>query len=91
MLRTAKDDLGLKVPGMNQILYESSKVYIGQTGRSTEARCKEHMRRIYLEQPEKSAVAEHRNNSALHKLQQYFRLHKAAGYMGCLIKEAIEI
>jgi hypothetical protein len=30
---------------------------VGQTGRSIETRCKEHMRHIRLDQPEKSAVA----------------------------------
>jgi hypothetical protein len=32
-------------------------------GRSIEARCKEHMRHICLDQPEKSAVAEHSMNT----------------------------
>jgi hypothetical protein len=64
MLRTVKDDLGLKVPGMYHIPCECGKVYVSQTGRSIEARCKEHMRHICLNQPEKSAVAEHSINIA---------------------------
>jgi hypothetical protein len=44
LLRAAKDDLGLKIPGVYRIPCECGKVYIGQTGRSVEARCKEHMR-----------------------------------------------
>jgi predicted GIY-YIG superfamily endonuclease len=42
MLRMVKDNLGLKVPGVYRIPCERGKVYVGQTGRSTEARCKEH-------------------------------------------------
>jgi hypothetical protein len=52
MLRPVKDDLGLKVPGVYRIPCECGEVYVGQTGRSVEARCKEHMRHICLEQPE---------------------------------------
>jgi hypothetical protein len=44
LLRTVKDDLGLKIPGVYCIPCECGKAYIGQTGRSVEARCKEHMR-----------------------------------------------
>jgi hypothetical protein len=65
LLRTAKDDLGLKIPGVYRIPCECGcgKVYIGQTGRSVEARCKQHMRHIRLDQPEKSAVAERSINT----------------------------
>jgi predicted GIY-YIG superfamily endonuclease len=62
-LGTVKDDLGLKIPGVYRIPCECGKVYIGQTGRSIEARCKEHMRHIRLDQTEKSAVAEHSINA----------------------------
>jgi hypothetical protein len=48
MLRPIKDDLGLKVLGIYRIPCECGKVYVGQTGRSVEARCKEHMRHITL-------------------------------------------
>jgi len=61
MLRTVKDDLGLKEPGAYHIPCECGKVYVGQTRRSIEARCKEHMRYIYLNQLEKSVMAEHIN------------------------------
>jgi hypothetical protein len=59
MLRPVKDDLGLKVPGMYRIPCECGKVYIGQTGKSIEARCKEHMMHVCLKQPDNSVVAEH--------------------------------
>jgi hypothetical protein len=59
MLGSVKDKLGLKVPGIYHIPCECSKVYVGQTGRTIETRCKEHMRHIRLGQPDKSAVVEH--------------------------------
>jgi hypothetical protein len=92
MLRPVKDDLGLKVPGVYRIPCECGDVYVGQTGRSVEARCKEHMRHIHLEQPEKSAVAEHSVNTR-HRIDfnSTSVLDKAAGYMDRLVKEAIEI
>jgi hypothetical protein len=49
MLRMVKDDLGLKVLGMYQIPCQCGKVYMGQTGRSIEVRCKECMRHICLD------------------------------------------
>jgi hypothetical protein len=63
LLRTAEDDLGLKIPGVYRIPCECGKVYIGQTDRSIEARCKEHTRHIRFDQLEKSAVAEHSINT----------------------------
>jgi hypothetical protein len=92
LLRTAKDDLGLKIPGVYRIPCECGKVYIGETGRSIETRYKEHMGQLRLDQPKKSAVAEHGINAG-HKI--YFNnisvLDRASGYMDCLIKEAIQI
>jgi hypothetical protein len=38
LLRTAKDNLGLKISGVYRIPCERGKVYISQTGRSIEAR-----------------------------------------------------
>jgi hypothetical protein len=92
LLRTAKEDLGLKIPGVYRIPCECGKVYIGQTGRSIEARCKEHMRHIRLDQPEKSAVAEHSINTG-HQIDfnSVSVLDTASGYMDRLVKEAIEI
>jgi hypothetical protein len=92
MLRPVKDDLVLKVPGVYRILCECCGVYVGQTGRSIEARCKEHLRHIRLEQLEKSAMAEHSINTGHHiEFSSTSILDKAAGYMDCLIKEAVEI
>jgi hypothetical protein len=43
---------------------------VGQT-EIIEAKCKEPRRHIHLDQPDKSAVAEHSINTALHQLQQH--------------------
>jgi hypothetical protein len=92
MLRPTKNDLGLKVAGMFQIPHECGKVYIGQIGRSTGARCREHMRHICLEQPEKSAVAEHSVNAGhCPRLQQYLCVAQGSRVCGLPCKEAIEI
>jgi hypothetical protein len=46
MLRPAKNSLELKVLGVYWILHECGKVYVGQSCRTVEARCKEHQRYI---------------------------------------------
>jgi hypothetical protein len=92
MLRSVKDDLGLKVPGVYWIPCECGKVYMGQTGRSIETRCKEHMRHIHLHQPEKSVVAEHSVNTG-HQIDfsNITILDRTSGYMDRIMKEAIHI
>jgi hypothetical protein len=91
LLRTAKDDLGFKIPGVYRIPCECGKVYIGQSGRSIEARCKEHTGHIRLDQPEKSAIAEH-SISTGHQIDfNVSVLDRASGYMDRLVKEAIQI
>jgi hypothetical protein len=44
MLRLMKDNLGLEVAGIYCVPCECGKVYVGQTGRSIETRCKEHIK-----------------------------------------------
>jgi hypothetical protein len=91
LLRTIKDDLGLKIPGVYHIPCECGKIYISQTGRSIEARCKEHTRHIRLNQLEKSVVVEHSINTE-HQIDfNISMLDRASGYMDCLVKEAIQI
>jgi hypothetical protein len=65
---------------------------VGQTGRSIEARCKEHMRHICLDQPEKSLVAGHSVNTE-HQIDisNITILDRTSGYMDRVIKEAIHI
>jgi hypothetical protein len=48
LLRSVRDDPGLKEPGVYDIPYECSKTHVGQTNRTIEARHKEHMRHLRL-------------------------------------------
>jgi hypothetical protein len=92
MLRTVKDDLGLKVPGVYSVLCECREVYVGQTGRSIDVKCKEHMRHVCLNQLEKSVVAEQSINTGHHvDFNNISVLDRASGYMDHLIKKTIEI
>jgi len=54
-----KEAIGLRIPGIYRIPCECGIVYIGQSGRTIQHRIKEHSRHIKLDQPNKSAVAEH--------------------------------
>jgi len=47
------------MPGLHWIPWECRKVYVGHSGRTTEARCKGHQRYIGLHQPKIPTVAEH--------------------------------
>jgi hypothetical protein len=70
----------------------SGKVYIGQTKRNTDIRCKEQMRHLPLGQPEKLAIAEHvpdiGNNMEFSNTR---RLVTTNGYMDRLVTDATEI
>jgi hypothetical protein len=86
------DDVGVKTPGVYSVTCECGKAYTGQTGRSIETRTKEHHRHIRLEQPEKSAVAEHSINLGRRiKLQDTSVLSTKATYMDRMIREDIKI
>jgi hypothetical protein len=65
-LRSAKDDVGLKTPCVYSAPCECGHVYVGQTSRSIGTTIKEHHRHIRLEQPDKSALAEHSINLGHH-------------------------
>jgi hypothetical protein len=69
---------------MTRFPYECGKVYIGQTGRS--------IRHMWLDQQEKSAVAENSINTG-HQIDfsNVSLLDRASGYMDRLVKEAIQI
>jgi hypothetical protein len=61
-------------------------------GRVIETRCKMHMRHIWLGQPEKQAVAEHKFETCQSiEFSNTAILDKAPGYMDHVIKEAIKI
>lgn len=45
-LRIINDDLGLSTSGVNCIPCECGKIYVGQTSRTNEIRCQEHIRHL---------------------------------------------
>jgi hypothetical protein len=57
--RQIKDDLDLRTSGVYCIPCECGKGYMGQTSRTIEIKCQEHIRHLCHGQSEKSAVAEH--------------------------------
>jgi hypothetical protein len=65
---------------------------VGQTGRTIEARLREHRRHVHLNQPERSAVAEH-SLTTYHRIDfdGTSKLRTATRYMDRLVREAIEI
>jgi hypothetical protein len=92
VVQSDANGLGLNVLGVYRIPCECGKVYVGQTGRSIETRCKEHRRHICLDQPDKSAVAKHSINTG-HCLDFSYTLvlDRTSSYMDRLVKEAIGI
>jgi hypothetical protein len=81
MLGSIKDGRVFIVFGVYSIPCECGKVYIGQTGQPIETKCKEHTRHLCLNQPEKSAVAEHSTELGHQiKFKDTEVLTKTAGY-----------
>jgi DNA-binding transcriptional MerR regulator len=92
LLRPVKDKLSLRTSGIYRIPCECGEVYVGQTGRTIEARFKEHRRHVRLNQPERSAVAEN-SVTKYHRidLDGASKLGTATRHMDRLLMEAIEI
>jgi hypothetical protein len=92
LLRPVKDKLGLRTAGIYHIPCKCGKVYVGQTGRTIETRLKEHRRHVRLNQPERSAVAEH-SLTTYHRINfdSASKLGTATRYMDHPVREAIKI
>jgi hypothetical protein len=91
-LQPAKDDLGLKTPGMYSMPCKCGEVCIGQTSCSINTRIKKHQCHIHMEQPEKSAMVEHSINLGHYiKLQDTTILSTKRRYTDWMIKEATDI
>jgi hypothetical protein len=92
LLRPVKDHLELQTPGIYRIPCECGRVYIGQTGHSVDIRLKEQQRHIWLQHPDKSAVAEHGIDHG-HRIQFHNSsiLAMKTRYMDRIVREATEI
>ncbi|XP_069673690.1 uncharacterized protein [Periplaneta americana] len=91
-VRSVKDDLGLRVPGIYHIPCECDAAYIGQTGRTIATRLSEHQRSIRLMQPEKSGLAQHCiEKSHRANFNNTEVLAKCLGYWDRKVKETLAI
>ena len=87
LLHLVKDHLGLRTTGVYSIPCQCGQVYIGQTGRYIGNTIKEHHSYIWLGNPDKSAVAEHRFSlNHLIEFQDTQILSTVPGYMDRLIR-----
>ena len=92
LIRPVKDQLGLRREGVYEVPCGCGQVYIGETGRSVATRLTEHIRAIRLNQPSKSAIAEHSCDCRQAILFDETRLLASYRHFNCRkIREAIEI
>jgi hypothetical protein len=89
LLCPVKDNLGLRTPVVYRNPCECSRAYIGEMGLSVDIRLKEHQQHIRLEHPDKSAVAEQSIDHIQFHISTIGTLK--IRYMGCIVREAIEI
>lgn len=78
-LRPVKKRLGLMTSGAFCIPHECEKVYVGQTGRNTETRCKEHIKNFSQKFHQKR---ESKNICNSFRLTSVFRRN----YSGCKLR-----
>jgi hypothetical protein len=85
-----EDDLGLKVPGIHCIQCECYKVNVGQMSCGTETRGKKHAQYIYLFQPDRLMVAEHKAEAGHHiNFKDTTLLARMADYKDRLVKRTM--
>jgi hypothetical protein len=90
-LRPVKDDLELKTLGVYSAPFGCGQVCIGQTGLSIETGIKENQLHIRLEQPDRSAVAEHIISLGHRIKPQDTILSTRVTYVDRMVRETIEI
>ncbi|KAJ8947725.1 hypothetical protein NQ318_017986 [Aromia moschata] len=81
------------VPSVYELKCTCGKSYIGQTGRGTQCRIKEHQRHTRLGNTDKSAIAEHVHTNENHKIdyENVRVLDKTTRYYPRIIRESLEI
>jgi hypothetical protein len=92
ILRPVKDNLGLRKPGLYKIPCECGRVCNGQTGWSMDARLKDHQCHIWLEHPDKSAIAEHSiNHGHCILFHDASILDTSARCMDLIVRKSVEV
>jgi hypothetical protein len=87
-----KQKTPFQVEGVYEITCETcGKKYIGETGRSGKTRLEGHQRAIRLQQPPKSAEAEHGSPGHATDVQQTKAIAKGGNFKSRLIRAALEI
>jgi len=92
MVRLVKDALGAKIPRVYCIPFKYSKVYVGHTGRTLQARHKRN--KALTSWPTRYFCHETNHIASGHEINfdSIYRLSNATSYMDCfLVKETIEI
>lgn len=93
LLTSNKDKLDpLLTTGIYKVPCECGSVYVGMTNRSIKTRITEHKRHTRLQQPDRSAVAQHslENNHTIN-FEQVEILAKERGFYNLSRREAVEI
>ena len=92
VLGNPKDKVPLETPGVYKITCQCDKAYIGMSSRKISTRQKEHVRAIKNNDVEKSAIAEHVNNTK-HDINfdNTKVLARGTNFFEILIRESIEI
>jgi hypothetical protein len=86
-VRLVKDTLGLKIPGMYCIPFKYSKVYVGHTGRTIQAR--QERNKAHTSWPTRGFCHDRNHIASGHEINfdSIYRLSNATSYMDCFFSE----